>query len=218
MRFDELNKLLTKYYSIMDIPQADKKKRVELGWELYDIFVYILLSIKTDIRLGKIGEGLTEEIKTDSQGNEKAGVSPEVINTYVESLDYRIRDVLEEQNLPYDEDYIPQLSRDIVETTFRHLDDDYYFSEERAVLITQNEANTIMNGVDFKKAKQQGKKYKEWRAELDDRTRLWHVEADGTKIPIEEMFHVGTDEMRFPHDYNASPENVVNCRCSCIYS
>ena len=187
----------------MQISKEDKKKRVDLGLELYDIFIYILLSIKTDIQLGKI---------------EEAGTTPEVINAYVESLDYRIKDLLEDNDLPYEEEYIPQLSRDIVETTFRHLDDDYYFSDDRAVLITQNEANTIMNNVDFVQAKRQGKIFKQWITEGDDRVRLWHEEVDGTKIPINEMFHVGADEMRYPHDYTASPENVVNCRCSCIYS
>lgn len=197
MKFDELNQLLTRYYDVMEIPKEDKKKRVDLGLGLFELFLYILLYIKNDI-------------KTDN---------PETVDDYVKSLDYRIRDVLEEKNLPYDEEYIPKLSQDIVETTLRHPDDKYYFSEDRALIITLNEANTIMNNVDFVSAKKQGKTYKRWITEKDERVRPWHEEVDETKIPIDEMFKVGNDELRFPHDYiNGSPENLINCRCSCLYS
>ena len=197
MKFDELNQLLTRYYDVMEIPKEDKKKRVDLGMGLFELFLYILLYIKNDI-------------KTDN---------PETVDDYVKSLDYRIRDVLEEKNLPYDEEYIPKLSQDIVETTLRHPDDKYYFSEDRALIITLNEANTIMNNVDFVSAKKQGKTYKRWVTEKDERVRPWHEEVDETKIPIDEMFKVGNDELRFPHDYiNGSPENLINCRCSCLYS
>ena len=205
MKFDELNRLLTRYYDVMDIPKEDKKKRVMLGLDLYDAFIYILLSIKAEYKIKEYSEQTAEK-------------TPEVIEGYVGSLDYRIRDILEENNLPYEEEYIPQMSRDVVETTFRHLDDDYYFSDDRAVLITQNEANTVMNNVDFVNAKKQGKTHKQWIAQIDEKTREWHFEADGTFIPIDEPFHVGNDFMRFPHDYKASAENIINCRCSCIYS
>lgn len=206
MKLDELNRLLTRYYDVMDIPKEDKKKRVMLGLDLYDAFIYILLSIKAEYKIKEYSEQTAEK-------------TPEVIEGYVGSLDYRIRDILEENDLPYEDEYIPQLSRDIVETTFRHLDDDYYFSDDRAVLITQNEANTVMNNVDFVNAKKQGKTHKQWIAELDDRTREAHFLVDGTFIPIDEYFTVGSDKMRFPHDYiNGSPENLINCRCSCIYS
>lgn len=195
MKFDELNQLLKRYYDVMEIPKEDKRKRVDLGLGLFDIFLYILLYIKTDIRLG----------------------NPESVDDYVETLDYRIRDILNEKDIPYDEEYIPKLSRDIVETSLRHPDDKYYFSEDRAVIITLNEANTIMNNVDFVSAKKSGKTHKQWITEKDERVRPWHEEVDDKKIPIDEMFHVGNDEMRFPHDYIASPENTINCRCVCKY-
>ena len=196
MKFDELNQLLKRYYDVMEIPKEDKRKRVDLGLGLFDIFLYILLYIKTDIRLG----------------------NPESVDDYVETLDYRIRDILNEKDIPYDEEYIPKLSRDIVETSLRHPDDKYYFSEDRALLIAQNESNTVYNSIDFKTAKAQGKKYKTWLAIEDERTREAHAIVDTTRIPIDEMFSVGNDHMLFPHDFiNGSPENLINCRCSCLY-
>ena len=194
MKFDELHKLFTRYFEVMEIPKEDKKKRVDLALEFYDIFLYILLLIKTDLKYDRLEE---------SQG-------------YMESLNYRIQDML--ADLPYEEEYIPQLSKDVIETTFRHLDEEYYFSEDRTILISQNEANTVMNNIDYVSAKRSGKTRKTWVTEKDNRVRPWHEEVDELTIPIDEMFQVGNDQMRFPHDYiNGSPENLINCRCTCFY-
>ena len=195
MKFDELNQL-KRFFSVMELPQKEKDNRVSLGMLFYDAFFYVFLLMQADV---KVNGNIDKDF-------------------YIRSLDGRIRDVLEENNLPYDENYIPQLTEDVIETTTRHLDEPYYFSQERALLVAQNESNTVYNSIDFKTAKAQGKKYKQWLAELDNRTRLWHEEINGTKIPIDEKFKVGLDEMDFPHDYlNGSPENLINCRCTCVY-
>lgn len=192
MKFDELNRL-RRFFSTMEITEGEKEKRVSLGKLLYDAFFYVFLMMKTEVRV-------------------KGEIDKEY---YKQSLDNRIRDAL--KDLPYDEEYIPKLTEDVIETTARHLDDEYYFSKERALLVAQNESNTVYNSFDYQTAKKSGKKYKTWKAEIDNRTRLWHEEVDGVKIPIDEMFQVGEDLMRFPHDYTASPENIINCRCTCIY-
>ncbi len=194
MKFDELNKL-KRYFAVMELSDSEKEKRVSLGKLLFDAFFYVFLLMRTEVKVNG-------SIDADY---------------YKRSLDGRIRDVLEENGLPYDEEYIPRLTDDVIETTTRHLDDPYYFSQDRALLVAQNEANTVYNSIDYTQAKASGKKYKTWRAELDNRTRLWHEEMDNVRIPIDELFHVGTDNMRYPHDYTASPENVINCRCTCIY-
>ena len=195
MKFDELNQL-KRYYAVMDLPQKEKDKRTSLGMFFFDVFFYIFVLMQAEVKV-------------------KGNIDKDF---FVRSLNGRIRDVLEENNLPYDENYIPQLSEDVIETTTRHLDEPYYFSQERALLVAQNEANTVMNSVDFKTAKAQGKKYKRWITEKDERVRPTHVLVDETKIPIDEMFQVGNDQMRFPHDYiNGSPENLINCRCVCVY-
>lgn len=194
MKFDELNKLFGAYFKVMDIPEKDRKKRIDYAFLFYDAVWYIL----TMIRL--------ENEKNRLEGKE----------SYRISLEYRIRDIMED--ISYDDEYINTVTEDIIDTTFRHLDEEYFLSERRAILIAQNEANTIMNSADYYEAKKSGKTHKQWIAELDDRTREWHILADGTFIPIDEKFKVGEDEMRFPHDPTASPENIINCRCTCIYS
>lgn len=195
MKFDELNKL-KRYFSVMELPQSEKDKRVSLGNLFFDAFFYVFMLMRAEVKL----DG---EIDKDY---------------YIRTLDGRIRDILESKELPYDEEYIPRLTEDVVDATTRHLDDPYYFSKDRALLVAQNEANTVMNGVDFTNAKSSGKKYKRWITEKDSRVRLSHEEVDETKIPIDDYFHVGNDDLKFPHDYmNGSPENLINCRCTCLY-
>jgi hypothetical protein len=63
-------------------------------------------------------------------------------------------------------------------------------------------------------------KTKTWVAILDDHTREWHAEADGQEVPFDQPFEVDGEELMEPGDdsMGASPENVINCRCSSIYS
>lgn len=193
---DELNKLFGAYFKIMVISEEDKKKRIDCAWFFYDAVWYVLTMIRLENDKGRLADK----------------------DSYRQSLEFRIIDSLEENNLPVDEEYINKVTEEVIDTTFRHLDDDeYYLSQDRAVLIAQNEANTVMNGVDFFNAKQSGKKYKVWQTEMDSKVRPWHEEVNGMRIPIDEYFYVGNDQMKYPHDYNASAENVVNCRCSCVY-
>lgn len=193
MKFDELNRLFKGYFDVMDISEEDKRKRVDCAFFFYDAVWYVL----TMIRL--------ENERDNLQSRE----------SYINSLEYRIKDALNE--IPYDEEYVTKFSEEVVDATFRNIDEKYFLSENRAILIAQNEANTVMNGADFISAKSEGKKYKRWVAQIDERTREWHYLEDGIVIPIDDYFKVGSDLMRFPHDYTASAENVVNCRCSCIY-
>ncbi|MBW9158883.1 phage portal protein [Clostridium tagluense] len=57
---------------------------------------------------------------------------------------------------------------------------------------------------------------KQWLTALDERTRPWHAEADGQTVGVDEKFIIDGEEMDCPGDGGASPENVVNCRCTLI--
>lgn len=58
---------------------------------------------------------------------------------------------------------------------------------------------------------------KRWMATMDNRTRHYHMEADGQTVPNEEPFEVGGEKLMFPGDgsMGASGFNLYNCRCSC---
>ena len=192
MKFDELNQL-KRFFAVMDV--EDRDKRVSFARMINEALLYVFILIQAEIKLGN---------KIDP-------------NEYYTILENRMRDAYERSGLIPNEDYVPQIAKDIIDTTLRHTDDPYFVSKDRAVTIAQNEANTAYNLKDYDDAVASGKKYKTWRAEMDDRTRLDHAMTDGVRIPINDYFHVGADDMRFPHDWQASPENIVNCRCTCTY-
>ena len=201
MKFDELNQL-KRFFSTMDISEGEKKKRTDLAYLLYDAIYFTFALIKVEKEIEE------RDFTTNAL----------VVDQYRETLENRIIDALHREGVPYEPDYVPQLVNDIIETTDRHPDDPYYLSQDRALLIAQNESNSAYNYSDYDNAKKSGKQYKTWVAEVDDKTREWHLEVDGTKIPIDEMFTVGNDTMRYPHDFlNGSAENLVNCRCICLY-
>lgn len=200
MKFDELHKLFRGYFDVMGIPEQDKKKRIDCAFLFYDAVWYTLTLIRLEYQQDRL-ESAAEYIKT---------------------LEYRLGDALE--GIPYDEAYLNDVATEIVETTFRHLDEkdedgeNYFTSEQRAVLIAQNEANTVMNRNDFIDAKSDGKTTKTWVTEGDEKVREAHVAVDMVTIPIDQAFDVGGDQMLYPHDYeNGSAENLVNCRCWCEY-
>lgn len=192
MKFDELNQL-KRFFSVMEV--EDREKRVSFALMMDEALIYLFVLLQAEIKLG----------------NE---IDPQ---EYYSILDNRLRDVYEESSLVPNEEYLSFITKEIVDTTLRHTDDPYFVSRDRALLVAQNEANTAFNLNDYESAVSSGKKYKTWVTFGDERVRQTHVEVDMTKIPINDLFIVGNDEMRYPHDWNASPENLVNCRCVCTY-
>ena len=97
---------------------------------------------------------------------------------------------------------------------------DYYLSNDRAMFISECEANSILNYKEYSDALESGKKTKTWIDVGDKRERKTHLEVGGTTIPIKELFVVGNSLMLFPKDTSQSPSTneIVNCRCSARYS
>lgn len=198
-KFDELNQL-KRFFSTMEISEDEKKKRIELAHLLYDAIYFTFVLFKVE---SKFNDSVKDAL-TSLQ--------------YRETLANRIEDAFYSKGIPYEQDYITRLVGDIVETTDRHPDDPYYLSQDRALLIAQNESNTAYNHADYESARKSGKQYKVWITEGDEKVRETHAEVDMMRVPIDEMFTVGNDTMRYPHDYlNGSAENLVNCRCVCSY-
>jgi hypothetical protein len=55
---------------------------------------------------------------------------------------------------------------------------------------------------------------KRWFARLDNRTRTFHVQADGQTVGINEKFLVGGEQLNYPRDSeNGSASNILRCRC-----
>ena len=88
------------------------------------------------------------------------------------------------------------------------------------MFIAENEANTMYEDEDYILALKEGMTRKKWVTIQDRRVRDTHREVEGVTIPIDEFFQVGNAQMLYPKDVingGGYPEEIVNCRCSCIY-
>lgn len=105
---------------------------------------------------------------------------------------------------PYD---VKQKIKGMFEETYKN----------RAWTIARTETAVAQSQVKQETYTRNGVEKKIWRAIIDDRTRPAHREANGQKRDIDQPFDVGGEEMMQDHDPNASPENVINCRCTTEY-
>lgn len=105
---------------------------------------------------------------------------------------------------------IPELS----ERISQYFDDMIGYRTER---IARTEVISASNNASLMGMEQSGVvDNKEWLTALDERTRQWHAEANGQVATIDGKFIVDGEEMDCPGDSAASPENIINCRCTLI--
>lgn len=244
--FDELNKLGVKvkkipstptptptpipyrqYFGEMYISPEQMRSRISLAEEIEDVMLY-LLAYWT---IAEVAEISIDEVKQDAEQRLTAVVAKHmVLDPYLEK---HINDVInevvdvterqeaerkrrkEEEESGEEDDIEKFLEEDSNERP-----KDYWTSRDRAMLISENEANAFENYNDFREAKAQGKRKKTWVTEGDERVRMSHLLMEEKTIDIDGLFLVGNSKMRFPRDaeYDAAPNEVVNCRCVCEYT
>lgn len=203
MKTDKLNvvekpKILTieQYFGEMPLNDEEKKKRIDMC-EDFEIFLFYIL---------ELGEELDRMALEILISRLRIGFI-EITGNYMELTD----NVVERIN----EDALY-----IAETTKNNLDIPFFTSPDRARLVAENETQSLCNLSEFDRAKEQGFKYKEWLAMLDEKTRETHAMADGQKVDIDTPFIVGDSLMMFPTDTSlgATPQEIINCRCIMKYS
>ena len=120
----------------------------------------------------------------------------------------------------YREVHVPNAVNGVVNTMLQNPDNPFNFSVDRAIMIAENEANSIWNDAEYEEALRSGKKRKTWHTIIDKRTRGGHAEVNGQTKQITEPFEVNGELLQFPRDESlgASGGNIVNCRCSVTYS
>lgn len=204
--YDELNEIVginrsedyDDYFSVMEIPDSEKEKRVDLAERLGDNFLLVLAFVFT--------------------AQQYQYVNWETIRTRFESA-YRtaLENIIDIDD--YLDSYIKQFAYDVTESTQSHSDDPYYYSLDRSRLMAENESNTSWNYSDFQTAIRNGYTQKRWVDIRDRRERETHRAVGGTVKPIEELFSVGSTFMRFPKDQTFSPpaSEICGCRCSIQY-
>ena len=103
------------------------------------------------------------------------------------------------------------------------------FAKYRATMIARTETHSAMNYANFEISKTLGlnNPVKEWNSALDERTREWHRNMNGTVVGRDEKFKVLTPlagggftekQMNYTGDgANGGALNVINCRCFTLY-
>lgn len=206
LSFDELNNLgrerrslpYIQYFSEMELSDMQIKNRIKFAEDIERIILYIMSLILVMIESEEVDvEYLTEEL---------------VDRYLVVFLEYGDYDNLIDE-------YIALAASEIITNTVRNLDDEYFLSMDRVVYISENEANSCLNYVEYMEAVNKGKTKKSWIDVRDKKERKTHLEVGGKTIPINEPFKVGNSLMMFPKDRSmgADAKEIVNCRCTIKY-
>lgn len=194
------------YFSKMSISDKEKQERIYFSEQMEEVVLYILALIETTI---ENGESDQEYIQT------------QFYDKYLDVIaSYMLIDT-------YIKQYALDVTKQIIDATFerfsaedKSITDDYYLSNDRAMFISECEANSILNYRQYSKAVKSGKTKKKWIDVGDKRERKTHLEVGGTTLPIDEPFSVGDSLLQFPKNTSlgASADEIVNCRCSIQYS
>lgn len=207
LKQDKLNNLAMpyeQYFGEMGLSKDEIQRRIELAEELDDVFIMLFLLITADLALGN-------KIDTDY---------------YVDYVTRQYKDVLDENGIDADERYpwlathIKEAAEEVIGQNAKNPDDEWNTSDDRAMLIAENEVNSICEYTAFQDAVESGKTRKTWNTMLDFRVRHTHKEQESLTIPIMETFKVGAYEMYQPKDTSlgAGMEEIAGCRCWCTYA
>lgn len=214
--FDELNALaaeknqrsipIERYFDEMSLTKQQKQDRKDFAKELQEILFIAMSMIYMLVIEGRSGATL-DTVKTNLTND----------------IDRLVR------KFTYPDGYmmyiISEYVSEFVDVTVRRSASEnpedlaYWYSQDRARLNAEDEANAIFNYDEYRQAIFDGKTMKEWVSMRDAQVRRTHAEVDGEVIPIEDAFLVGTSLMRFAKDTSlgASQDEIINCRCSVRY-
>lgn len=206
--FDEINDLsqdeildISAYFDEMELSDEEKEKRKEFAEDFLEavLFIFALFSVMQEYNY----------IKTDFIVNQLQSKYLELARKHGIDIDNRIKA------------YINDFSEEIVNVTEKHIDEEYFLSQDRATIISVNEAQTVLGYSELSEAIKNRYTKKKWITERDNKVRKTHREIDGLTIDISEPFLVGDSLMMYPHDnitFDIDPKEVINCRCSVVYS
>lgn len=187
------------YFDEMNLSEEEKNKRKAFSREFLEamLFIFSLISVM----------------------QEKSYIDKKYAIQQMQSKYFELTKKYGIESDDYVNDYIYNFSEEIIGITFNHVDEEYFLSNERALIISENESNSIFNYNQYSDARINGKTRKRWVTEGDNKVRKTHKQVDLEIIPIEDTFVIGNSLMRFPKDeyYNPEPQEVCGCRCTIEY-
>lgn len=206
MSWDELNILVgydvsepyDEYYAPMHITKRQKERRIALAEDLEIVFAGLLEEI---FYCEQLGVSIPDDIYQRAVEEYMS-----VIGSVVTTDEYLI-------------DHATSTVADTIAVLRRHREDPFYYSKDRAMAISEDEANSVWNHSEYKDAR---KKYKNktWDTIMDGKERDSHAELNGVTLPIDEPFLARGGYLLYPRDdsMGASPEELHRCRCSLSFS
>lgn len=207
LKQDKLNNLAIPYetyFGEMGLSDAEIEKRIRLAEALDDVFMLLFLLI-------------TADVATDTP-IDAAYYTDYAARQYIDTLSEFGIDATDKY--PWLMVHASEAAAEIVKQNTENPDEEWNTSDDRAMLIAENETNSICEYTAFQDAVDVGKTRKTWNTMLDRRVRHTHEEIESLTIPIMERFHVGAYEMYQPKDTSlgAGMEEIAGCRCWCTYS
>ncbi len=242
--FDQLNNLRSyaeTWFSKMEVPDKDKKKRVDLAMDFTEIMLMLFeLIMKSQISKDAAKAFLVERTKIIADnyvGKENTAYINDWSRLETEKIvedTYRMVDeVKKSEETKTEEPTEPMEETEVEETTettkpTMHFDeydvdipkDEYPTSDFRGMLLGVECATSVANYDDFYQAvEKHGATRKVWISEADGRVRATHDEAHGQERPVAKLFDVGGSELMFPGDitHGADMKEIYNCRCHVEY-
>lgn len=224
--FDELNSTYREYaekwFDKMNIPDKDKKKRVDLALDFCEILIMMLVMFDNEQPVENIRKFGNERLKIVAE-NYIGQDDIAFVNDWAEKETDNIINVTE-KHITEPVTVEEQEDEPVKEINFEDFgvsipENEYWTSPFRAFLLGIESATACANYSELYDALNRGKTRKVWFTEGDERVRPTHVEVDGTDIPITDLFQVGNSLLMFPGDIsnNAEPQEVNNCRCHLEY-
>lgn len=203
--FDKNDKFtIDEYFDSMDLSTKQKEERKQFAKDVEEALFFLIMFIKI---------------------NSRYSVSRQrMIDMFLSRIDFWPIETYYYGD-PYMQDYFKNTAGDLIDSTYKNIDSVYYTSEQRAINIAVNIANTIYNYVDFRRNVEGDNPEKiiytkkQWVTQKDEKVRFTHAILDDKIISIEDLFLVGNSLMRFPMDmaYNPDLQEVINCRCTIKY-
>ena len=206
MSFDELNIIqytdeeveafLDEYFKPMFLPYSELEKRKDAAREFREVLLFILLAAMVADNMGDVD---WETLRVQMQNQFRP-----VVEKYSRDDEFT-------------RDFIEKATDDFIDVSRRHLGEDKWFSDERALPDAANYANMTVGYEDLQEAIESGKKKKMWVSQRDGRVRHTHRVADGQTVPINGYFTVGNSLLAYPTDPEGEPEEIISCRCHVVY-
>lgn len=189
------------YFAPMGISKEQKKRRIRMAYAIADIYYRAFELVQTQNEFDLLNFAAVAIY-----------IRSELLKTYEKETG--------KPNDQYLQDHALQQASEIVRVTKNRIDEPYFTSDDRADVIAENDANSVIGYDELQSAIEEGYALKTWHGMLDKREREAHIEMEGITIPIEEPFDVSGSLLMMPGDWSLDPDPdmVVNCRCWLTYS